>query len=151
MNKYKYFLLIIILLKVPTVVGQNKMDKTFVVNEFVNAVFLKKNTASFIADNYLCFQEVNNANYSLDDRIKILKKHLKKIKKEKSSLLDLTDFYVVRYNDYKNSKVIFSKMPEDVYVLVSKNSSVMYFYLTDDKIFSFDYIIKGDEGFFITY
>jgi hypothetical protein len=65
-------------------------------------------------------------------------------------LLDSADFYVISYNEYKDNKFIFSKETENIFILVSKNKPVMYF-LINDKIFSFDYITKGNEGLFITY
>lgn len=51
----------------------------------------------------------------------------------------------------KVSKLFFSKTSDNIFILVSKNNPVMYFSLINDKIFSFDYITKGDESLFITY
>lgn len=76
---------------------------------------------------------------------------MKKIKTEKSPLLDLADFYVVSYNEYKGNKVVFSEGTENVFILVSKSNAIMHFSLINDRILSFDYIVKGDEGLFITY
>jgi hypothetical protein len=151
MKKYKFILLVILfLLKTSAAVSQNKANG-MVINNFVKAVFFEKNNAKFIADNYIYFEPINNKEYSIEDRIKILNKHLKKIKKEKSPLIDPANFSVVPYNEYKGIKAIFSKTSDNIFILVSKNNPVMYFSLINDKIFSFDYITKGDESLFITY
>ncbi|MEP6930744.1 MAG: hypothetical protein ABI850_12045 [Flavobacterium sp.] len=76
---------------------------------------------------------------------------MKKIKEEKSSLLNPADFSVITYNEYKGDKIVFERRTDDIFILVSKNKPMMYFSLINDKIISFDYIIKGDEGLFITY
>lgn len=146
----KSILLAILLLKTVSILSQTKTDEKLLATNFVKAVFFEKNTAKSIADSYIYFEPISNMKYSIADRIKILNKHLKKIKKEKSPLLDSADFHVISYNEYKDNKVIFSKETENVFILVSKNNPVMYF-LIKDKIFSFDYIIKGNEGLFITY
>nr|WP_315149703.1 hypothetical protein [uncultured Flavobacterium sp.] len=149
-NKY-IIIVIILLLKSGIAISQNKTDKTDGITHFVKAVFFEKKTTKFIADNYIYFEPINNTKYTIDDRIKILNKHLKKIKTEKSPLLDLADFYVVSYNEYKGNKVVFSKGTENVFILVSKSNAIMYFSLINDRILSFDYIVKGDEGLFLTY
>ncbi len=129
--------------------SQNKTNE-MVINHFVKAVFFEKKTPKFIADNYMYFEPINNTKYSIEDRIKILGKHLKKIRKEKTSLINPVDFSIVSYDAYKGVKVVF-KTPDNVFLLLSKNNPIMYFSLINDKIFSFDYITKGDESFFITY
>jgi hypothetical protein len=149
-NKY-IIIVIILLLKSGIAISQNEADKTDGVTHFVKAVFFEKKTTKFIVDNYIYFEPINNTKYTIADRIKIFNKHLKKIKIEKSPLLDLADFYVVSYNKYKGNKVTFSKGTENVFILVSKSNAIMYFSLINDRILSFDYIIKGDEGLFITY
>jgi hypothetical protein len=107
MKKYKFILLVILfLLKTSAAVSQNKANG-MVINNFVKAVFFEKNNAKFIADNYIYFEPINNKEYSIEDRIKILNKHLKKIKKEKSPLIDPANFSVVPYNEYKGVKAIF--------------------------------------------
>ncbi|QSB26570.1 hypothetical protein [Flavobacterium sp. CLA17] len=147
----KSMLLVILLLITVSSVSQNKTEEKLLVNDFVKAVFFEKNTAKSIADSYIYFEPINNTKYSLSQRVKILDKHLKKIKEEKSSLLDAADFYVITYNDYKGDKVVFEKRTDNVFILVSKNKPIMYFSLINDKIISFDYIIKGNEGLFISY
>jgi len=122
-----------------------------IVNNFVKSVFFEKSKAKFIADNYMYFESIDNAKYTIAYRVKILDKHLKKIKKEKSSLIDSANYSIIEYKDYEGTKVTFNKSPDSIFILVSKNNPVMYFYLLNDKIFSFDYILKGDEGLFITY
>ncbi|WP_229655088.1 hypothetical protein, partial [Flavobacterium sp. LC2016-23] len=96
-------------------------------------------------------EPINNTKYSISDRVKILDKHLKKIKAEKKALLDPADFSVIKYNDYKGDKIVFERRTGNIFILVSKNKPIMYFSLLNDKIISFDYIIKGDEDLFITY
>lgn len=66
-------------------------------------------------------------------------------------LLKSEDFYVVGYKDYNHDKVFFSRDTDKIFILISKNKPVEYFYLIDGRILSFDYILKGDEGVFITY
>ncbi|QOG01889.1 hypothetical protein [Flavobacterium sp. MDT1-60] len=151
MKKYKFILLVIMfLLKTIVAESQNKTNE-MVINHFVKAVFFEKNNTKFIADNYIYFEPINNTKYSTEDRIKILDKHLKKIKKEKSSLINPANFSVVPYNEYKGVKAVFSKTSDNIFILISKNNPVMYFSVINDKIFSFDYITKGDESLFITY
>ncbi|WP_029272906.1 hypothetical protein [Flavobacterium sp. KJJ] len=150
MKKYKLILIIaMFLLKTVVVESQNKTNE-MVVNNFVKSVFFEKKTAKFIADNYVYFEPINNARYSSEDRIEIVGKHLKKIKKEKTSLINPTDYSVVPYNEYKGAKAVF-KTTNNVFILLSKNNPVMYFSFINDRIFSFDYITKGDESLFITY
>lgn len=140
-----------LLLKTFTVISQSKIDEKLLLTNFVKSVFIEKKSAEFVADNYIYIESINNSKYSIDDRVKILNKHLKKIKKEKSHLIDVKDFSILSYNDYKGDKAIFSKGTENIFILLSKNNIVMYFYLLNDKILSFDYINKGDEGLFIIY
>lgn len=146
------FLVVIALLKTPTIACQNKIHETDVVTNFVKSVFFEERSTRFIADNFIYFETINNdMKYSVDDRIEILGKHLKKIRKEKKELLNLEDFYVVCYNDYKDDKVFFPREIDKIFILVSRKKPVLYFYLINDKILSFDYILKGNEGLFITY
>lgn len=147
----KSIVLVILLLITVSSVSQNKRDDELLVNDFVKAVFFEKNTAKSIADSYIYFEPISNTKYSISDRVKILNKHLKKIKAEKRALLDPADFYVIKYNDYKGDKIVFERRTDNIFILVSKNKPIMYFSLLNDKIISFDYIIKGDEGLFITY
>lgn len=147
----KSIVLVILLLITVSSVSQNKRDDELLVNDFVKAVFFEKNTAKSIADSYIYFEPINNTKYSISDRVKILSKHLKKIKEEKNSLLDPADFSVIKYNDYKGDKIVFERRTDNIFILVSKNKPIMYFSLINDKIISFDYIIKGNEGLFITY
>lgn len=152
MKSNRLILLITVLLfKTAVTFSQSRETDISTVEHFVKAIFLEKNTTGFVADNFICFEPVDNAKYTKSARIKILAKHLKKIKREKSILFDPKDFHIVAYNNYENSKVRFSKMIKDIFILVSKNKPVMYFYLKNGRILSFDYIIKGDEGLFITY
>ncbi|SNS03943.1 hypothetical protein [Flavobacterium sp. ov086] len=123
-----------LLLKTIGVVSQNKTNES-TVNNFVKSVFFEKTKAKFIADTYMYFEAINNPKYNINDRVKILDKHLKKIKKEKSSLIDSTNYSIVEYKDYKETKVVFNKSPENIFILVSKSNPVMYFYLLNDKIF----------------
>ncbi|MCC9018489.1 MULTISPECIES: hypothetical protein [Flavobacterium] len=146
------FLVVVLLLKTPTIACQNKINETDMVTNFVKSVFFEERSTRFIADNFICFETVNSdVKYSLDDRIEILSKHLKKIKEDKKVLLNSEDFYVVGYKDYKHDKVFFSRDTDKIFILISKNKPVEYFYLIDGRILSFDYILKGDEGVFITY
>ncbi len=144
------------MLSLKTIVAesQNKANE-MVISHFVKAVFFEKKTAKFIADNYIYFEPINNTKYNTkyntEDRIKILDKHLKKIKKEKTSLINPADFSIVAYNEYNGDKVGFSKTSDNIFILISRNIPVMYFYLINDRIFSFDYFRKGDESLFITY
>lgn len=86
--KKSILIIIILLFKTITVIGQNRSDETLVVNNFVKNVFFENKSAKFVADNYIYFEPISNVKYSIADRIKILNRHLKKIKKEKSSLLN---------------------------------------------------------------
>lgn len=147
----KSIVLVMLLLKTVTSISQNKTEEKLVVTNFVKAVFLENNNAKYIADNYIYFEPISNKKYSTAERVKILDKHLEKIKKEKSSLMNSGDFSVVSYNDYKDDKVFFLKATDKIFIVINKNNPVMYFSLIKDKIFSFDYIIKGNEGLFITY
>ncbi|MET3029139.1 hypothetical protein ABXT06_20850 [Flavobacterium sp. UW10123] len=150
MKKNKLILLLaMFLLKTIVAESQNKTNE-LLVNNFVKSVFFEKKNAKFVADNYMFFEPINNTKYSSEDRIKILGKHLKKIKKEKSSLINPQDFSIVPYDDYKYAKAVF-KTTYNVFILLSKNNLVMYFSLINDRILSFDYITKGDESLFITY
>ncbi|WP_406845216.1 hypothetical protein [Flavobacterium soyae] len=148
--KKSILIVIILLLKAITITSQNKLDEKLLINNFVKSVFFENADAKSIAGQYIYFEPISNVKYSLADRIKILNKHLKKIKKE-NSLLNPADFYIVRYEDYKNDKIIFSKKTNSIFILVSKSNPVMYFSLLKEKIFAFDYIIKGGEVLFITY
>ncbi len=78
-------------------------------------------------------------------------RNILKNKGRKSPLLDLADFYVVIDGDYYGNKVVFSKGTENIFILESKNNAIMYFSIINDRTLSFDYIVKGDEGLFITY
>ncbi len=147
----KSILLVILLLITVSSISQNKTPEKLLITDFVKAVFFEKNTAKSIADSYIYFEPINNTKYSISDRINILDKHLKKIKEEKSSLLDSADFSVITYNEYKGDKIVFEKRTDNIFILLSKNKPIMYFSIINDKIFSFDYITKGDEGLFITY
>lgn len=148
----KTIVLIMILLQTTIAISQNKTDEKLLVTGFVKAVFFGKEKAKSIAETYIYFEPIDNPKYSVEDRVKILGKHLKKIKKEKGSLLNHTDFSVISYNDYKGDKAFFSKETDKIFILVSnKNAPIMYFLLKNDRIFSFNYITKGDESLFITY
>ncbi|KQB99366.1 hypothetical protein [Pedobacter sp. Hv1] len=151
-NNRLILLITVLLFNVAVTFSQSRREAEIsTVEHFVKAIFLEKNTLGSVVDNFIYFEPVDNAKYTRSARIKILAKHLKKIKKEKSVLFDPKDFHIVAYNNYENNKVRFSKMTKDVFILVSKNKPVMYFYLKNARILSFDYIIKGDEGLFITY
>ncbi|SHM79190.1 hypothetical protein SAMN05444366_4184 [Flavobacterium saccharophilum] len=151
MKKYRGLLVFVVFfVNTVVVLSQNEPNEKML-NEFVRTVFYRNTNAKFIADNFIYFGSINNSKYTIDDRIKILDKHLKKIKKEKGPLLDPANFSIVTYNEFKGSKINFSNMSDYIFVLVSKNNPVMYFNLRNGKIFAFDYIIKGDEGLFITY
>jgi hypothetical protein len=148
----KTIVLIIILLQTTVAISQNKTDEKLFVTSFVKAVFFEKEKAKSIAETYTYFEPIDNSKYSVEDRVKILGKHLKKVKKEKGSLLNPADFSVISYNDYKSDKAFFSKETDRIFILVSnKNVPIMYFLLKNGRIFSFDYITKGDESLFITY
>lgn len=150
MKKNKLILLLaMFLLKTIVAESQNKTNE-LLVNNFVKSVFFEKKNAKFVADNYMYFEPINNTKYSSEDRIEILGKHLKKIKKEKSSLINPKDFSIVPYDNYKYAKAVF-KTTDNVFILLSKSNPVMYFSLINDRILSFDYITKGDESLFITY
>ena len=148
-NKY---IVIAIILFINTIgaIGQTKTKEELVSN-FVKSVFFENKSAKFVADNYMYFEPINNSKYSMNDRIKILNKHLKKIKKEKTTFVDASNFFILPYKDYKDAKVTFTKSTQDIFILISRKNPVMYFYLVDDRILSFDYILKGDEAFFINY
>lgn len=151
MRKIKYIIAVIILFcKTIGVVGQTTTKEELISN-FAKSVFFENKSAKFVADNYMYFEPINNSKYTINDRIKILNKHLKKIKKEKSALLEPANFSVVSYNEYKEAKVVFTKSTEDIFILTSKKNAVMYFYVVNHKILSFDYILKGDEALFINY
>ncbi|CAD5343337.1 hypothetical protein [Flavobacterium bizetiae] len=149
-NKYTLIILLFLLLKTTAVLSQSKTSETLI-NNFVKSVFFEKNKADFIAENYIYFEPVINSKYTISDRIKILDKHLKKLNMKKKSLIDSSNYFIVEYKDYKGTKILFDKSTDNIYILISKNNPIMYFYLSNDKIFSFDYIIKGNEGLFITY
>jgi len=148
----KKYILIAIILFINTIgaIGQTKTKEELVSN-FVKSVFFENKSAKFVADNYMYFEPINNSKYSMNDRIKILNKHLKKIKKEKTTFVDASNFFILPYKDYKDAKVTFTKSTQDIFILISRKNPVMYFYLVDDRILSFDYILKGDEAFFINY
>ena len=151
MRKNKYIIIVIILfLNAIGAIGQTKTKEELVSN-FVKSVFFENKSAKFVADNYIYFEPINNSKYSMNDRIKILNKHLKKIKKEKTTFVDASNFFILPYKDYKDAKVTFTKSTQDIFILISRKNPVMYFYLVDDRILSFDYILKGDEAFFINY
>jgi len=148
----KKYIVISIILFINTIgaIGQTKTKEELVSN-FVKSVFFENKSAKFVADNYMYFEPINNSKYSMNDRIKILNKHLKKIKKEKTTFVDASNFFILPYKDYKDAKVTFTKSTQDIFILISRKNPVMYFYLVDDRILSFDYILKGDEAFFINY
>jgi len=148
----KKYIVIAIILFINTIgaIGQTKTKEELVSN-FVKSVFFENKSAKFVADNYMYFEPINNSKYSMNDRIKILNKHLKKIKKEKTTFVDASNFFILPYKDYKDAKVTFTKSTQDIFILISRKNPVMYFYLVDDRILSFDYILKGDEAFFINY
>lgn len=153
MKNNKYIILVIaLLLKSVIAISQNSPnEKTVIVSNFVKAIFFEKNTPKSIADKYILFRPKDNPEASIDDRIKILGKHLKKIKAEKSPLLDPADYAVVIYDDYKGAKVNFRKNTDVMYILISKGQPVMYFYLEGKRILSFDYFLKTGDGYFILY
>ncbi len=69
-----------LLSKSVTAISQNKTDR---ITYFVRAVFFENKSTKFIANNYIHLEPIHNTNYAIADRIKILNKHLKKIKLEK--------------------------------------------------------------------
>ncbi|WP_264530362.1 hypothetical protein [Flavobacterium sp. N502540] len=146
------FLIIILLLTTTTIIGQSKIHEPDMLTNFVKSVFFEDKSTKFIADNFIYFETINNgAKYTIDDRTKILSKHLKKIRKEKKILLNSEDFYVISYKDYNGDKVFFTGETDNIFILISKEKPVLYFYTINHKILSFDYILKGDEGVFISY
>jgi hypothetical protein len=150
--KKKYIILVIaLLLKSVVAVSQNSVNEKLVVSNFVKAIFFEKNTPKAIAEKYILFRPKDNPEASIDDRVKILGKHLKKIKKEKIPLLDPTNYTVVSYDDYKDVKINFRKNTDVMYILISKGQPVMYFYMEGERILSFDYFLKTGDGYFILY
>lgn len=106
--------------------------------------------AKEVAEKFMYFRPLEN--FSFEKRIDILKKHIKKLKKEKPALSDSSQFSFVRYIDYKQEKVHFKPEAENnIVILLSNNRPILYLYLENDKIVSFDYFIKADLAFFITY
>lgn len=118
--------------------------------QFITAAFIEKMPAKEVAEKFMYFRPLEN--FSFEKRIDILKKHIKKLKKEKPALSDSTQFSFVRYIDYKQEKVHFKPEAENnIVILLSNNRPILYLYLENDKIVSFDYFIKADLAFFITY
>jgi hypothetical protein len=143
-------IIIVILLLFKTIAGVSQIKSNDeLVKQFVKSVFFENKPAKFVADNYMQFELVEG--YSMNDRIKILSKHLKKIKNEKNELFDLANVSVISYNEYNDDKVNFLKSKESIYILTNRNNPLMYFYIQNSKIIAFDYITKGNEGLFITY
>lgn len=127
----------------------NKQNWNKNANAFVSSVFLKNRDAKYIMENYMYFEP--NEKYTMDYRSKILAERIEQLKKEKLVLFNFKDYSLVPYNDYKGEKVYFSKEGENIIILISNGKPLIYFYYKNDKIFSFEYISKANEGYFITY
>jgi hypothetical protein len=79
-NRYTLVIITLFFLKTISVVSQNKAS----VNSFIKTVFFEKYKIKTFADEYIYFEPTENVKYTINNRLKILEKHLKKIKKEKS-------------------------------------------------------------------
>ncbi|MGJ1317557.1 hypothetical protein ACR776_03230 [Sphingobacterium spiritivorum] len=131
---------------------QDKEHETVLISSFVKDAFFTKAKSKNLADQFIIFPDLSNSKYTHEDRLKIFDKHLKKIREDKKNQLDTTDFQITPYQFYNKDKVKFSEeYTRDIFVLISRKKPIMYFLMKNHRILSFDYIIKGDEGLFITY
>lgn len=126
-------------------------EKTAVINDFVKAVFVENKSVQFIAENYIYYEPITDPKVSSAERINFIEMLLLNIRKEKSKIFDSSNFQIVNYNDFRGDKVKFLHEPVDSYIVVSNNIPIVYIYLKENKIFSFNYILKGQDAFFITY
>lgn len=132
-----------------TLYAQRDPNKEKAINFFIKAVFVKKIPAKVIMDSCMYFEP--STKYSLEQRSQLLEFHLDRIRSQKSSVLDVNNYYLIPYEKYKKEKIKFLKDVDDIFVLISRDSPVLYFYFKGDKIRSFDYLLKDTDAYFVTY
>lgn len=153
--KVKQFKLAILSCLVILILGMtisvNAQDKRLdIANKFISALFITNEDPEAIMLNYMYFEPVKD--YPMDKRLSILKFHIKKTLSEKASLIDSNNYVLIPYDSYQAEKMNFPKQTEDIFVLESKDKKpVLYLFLKNNKVFAFDYILKGSEAYFITY
>lgn len=150
-KQFKLSILSCLVILTGMTISVNGQDKRLdIANKFVRAVFITNEDPKAIMSNYMYFEPVKD--YPMDKRLSILKSHIKKILSEKASLIDSNNYVVIPYDSYKAEKVNFPKQTEDIFVLERKDKKpVLYLFFKNNKVFAFDYILKGSEAYFITY
>jgi len=148
MKKIKLLLSFLVMFSTISVFSQ---EKTAVINDFVKAVFIENKSAQFIADQYIYFEPATDSKVSIAERINFIEMLLSNLRTEKSKAFDPSNFQIVNYNDFRGDKVKFLHETNDSYIVISKNIPLIYIYLKENKIFSFNYVLKGGEALFITY
>lgn len=148
MKKIKLLLLFLVMFSTMSIFSQ---EKTTVINDFVKAVFVENKSVQFIAEHYIYYEPITDPKVSSDERRNFIEMLLSKLRKEKSEIFDSSNFQIVNYNDFTGDKVKFLHEPQDTYIVISNNIPVVYLYLKENKIFSFNYILKGEDALFITY
>ncbi|WP_378184000.1 hypothetical protein [Aquimarina sp. SS2-1] len=122
---------------------------------FFSEIFKQENTSS--KDLYSKYLFEDKAATKLRDTLQnMFDKHISSLKVKKSHLLNKDiKFIVHKYEDSNRDDLIQFVSDDtggkDIYVITVDNNVEFYVLLKKDKIYSFEYVMKGDEGLFITY
>lgn len=145
-----YFILLAAILKVTAspVYPMDTLEHT--AKQFIMAAFVEGRPAKEIAEKYMYFRPVEN--FGFKKRIAILKKHIRKLKREKPELGNVSNLSFVRYSNYNKEKPPFrEEAKKETVVVLSDDNPLLYVYIKDGNVMSFDYIAKGELAFFVVY
>ena len=118
------------------------------IESFVTALFRDNKSQKFIIDNYMYLP--------LNDTIPLKKKEefisilIDTLKKNYSGIIS-SSYEIVSYGEFKGEKKMFSNSLEDIALVTVNSKPVIYFYLYQDRIYSFRLIGKGSENYFIIF
>ncbi|KAA1243384.1 hypothetical protein [Aquimarina sp. RZ0] len=122
---------------------------------FFNKVFNEENTNSKELYAKYLFED-KKANKLRDTIQNMFEKHIAGLKVKKHHLLNANSKFVVqKYKDYdKDDLITFvsdNTGGKDIHVVTVNDKIEFYVLLEKDKIRSFEYVMKSNEGLFITY
>lgn len=100
-------------------------------------------------EKYMYFEP--SGKLTMEARATMLDAHLHKIRNGELSGHNTERQSVVPYDSFGGEKVRFSAETEHMWILLNNAKPLMYFYIKKGKIYSFDYMLKGREGYFLTY
>ncbi|GAA4319562.1 hypothetical protein GCM10023149_18330 [Mucilaginibacter gynuensis] len=115
---------------------------------FIQAVFADNKDAVFITNELL--YHTPNDKISTYERFDMVDSQVKLFKKKYGKAFAGARYSVSSYTAYKGKKLSFAN-PKDIYIVSIKNKPVVYLLFHENRIFGFDYVVKGNKGDFVIF